>query len=182
MKDKIRPFYTEIQGYYKSQLEIKSGIYSKEIWTAIDSTIDDLNSVSGKDYNKFKLQSALRTVNGHHFLDSDIFLLKLGGLISRLFGEYFENEQAPFQGMPSTIINQNTSQSQNVQVSILLEIQSKIDDSLSKTTDENEKGFLNEVKSKLATVQNVAQLLNLIFMTADKFNIAITALKRMFSL
>lgn len=99
-----------------------------------------------------------------------------------MFGEYFENEQAPFQGMPSTIINQNTSQSQNVQVSILLEIQSKIDDSLSKTTDENEKGFLNEVKSKLATIQNVAQLLNLIFMTADKFNIAITALKGMFSL
>jgi hypothetical protein len=71
---------------------------------------------------------------------------KLGGLISWLHGKYFTDEPPPFSGMPSTVIIQ--VQQQSVSVQMLLDIQTKIDEALTKAKGEKEQGFLKKFNLK----------------------------------
>jgi hypothetical protein len=78
-----------------------------------------LNNVSNEDYNRFKLRKGGWT-------DSLTYRTKVSGLISRLHGQYFSDEVAPFSGMPSTVITQTQHQSQLLQVQMLPDFQDRI--------------------------------------------------------
>ena len=110
------------------------------------------------------------------------FRNKLGGLISRLHGEYFSDEVAPFSGMPSTVISQTQQQSQSFQVQMLLEIQSKIDKQLHnlEAGDTKKRNFLEKVKGALKSVRDSTGFVALLLTTAQEFGLSVKELLELF--
>jgi len=164
MKEKIRPIYSEFQGYL-SQLA-KSGFTSEEaVWTPYNQAVEELESVSQDDYSRYKMQP-----NQAGLADVRVLRIKLGGLISRLHGKYFIGEQVPFSGMPSTIITQSQGQSQDFRVEMVLNIQGKIDERISKFDEgSKERSFLQKIKDSLSSVKDIHQLLMLLLQTGKTF-------------
>ncbi len=176
MKIKIRPVYSELQGYLtQAPSAERMSVYRKEaleLSKQLSGSIDELNEITGGDYNKFRTEVFSETANGFSMitLNINVYRLKLGGLISRLHGTYFADESPPFSGMPSTIINQN--QHQNQTVHILLEIQSKIDEKLNKLPEGKEKTFLEKVKASLSGVSSITGLITLLLQTAKDLGLS----------
>lgn len=177
-KERIRPLYAELQGLL-SQAPKGTSIDNAAFWNHFNELIDELNDVSGKDYSRFKLTPI--SGDGFYWLHTSIYCTKLGGLISRLHGEYFSDEVAPFGGMPSTVISQTQQQSQSFQVQMLLEIQSKIDEKLHELEPEDKKrGFLEKVKGALTSVRNTSELVTLLLATGQQFGLTIKELLELF--
>lgn len=175
----IRPLYSELQGYLSQAPVIKETtdcIYDSATWEQVNIAIDELNTVTKKDYSRFKINPE----SGDDFVRISTHRTKLGGIISRLHAEYFSSEPAPFSGMPNTVINQSLSQQQTTQIAFLLEIQSFIDKKLSEVADEKEKGFLTAVKSNLANIKSFMELVQLIMATAQTFGISFDKLTQIF--
>lgn len=178
-KEKIRTSYSELQGLLSQAPPVKdkNGVYrsvSNEVLDHLHHVIDELNSVSKEDYSRFKMRTGGWT-------DYLLYRTKLSGLISRLHGEYFSDEPAPFSGMPSTVISQTQQQSQSFQIQMLLEIQSKIDEKLHELEPEDKKrGFLEKVKGALSSVNNAAGLIALILSTGQQFDLTIKELLELF--
>ena len=146
MKDKIRPIYSELQGYFSQAPEATCG--EKESMTILllvdqlNSSIQELEQVSQKTILAIKRKFKTTPWNNNsarRYFDLLSYRSKLGGLISRLYGEYFSDELAPFSGMPSTVINQHQSQNQTTHVQILLDFQSKIDEKIKEHADGSKK-------------------------------------------
>jgi hypothetical protein len=80
----------------------------------VNQAIDELNSVSGENYDRFKIDSEMEPDDDPLFSAFDIveFRFTLNGLILRLYGEYFFNEPPPFSGTPSTVIVRTQEQNQ----------------------------------------------------------------------
>jgi hypothetical protein len=165
MKEEIRPIYAELWGYFLSlpkEEANKSTINDPNIWEQLNKTIDELSTISGNDYNKFKIESKkidqfgkiLQSVN---ILD---YKQKLNGLISKVHTQFFFDESSPFSdnSPPNLQVNQSQNQEQNVEIKIALEIQSLIDEKLNQKGEqisEKEKTFLEKVKESLKDIKNV---------------------------
>jgi|ERR1700722_8262523 len=161
-KKKIRPFYSELQGYLSQAptIQAKPYLFGDEghEWEQVNGVIDQLNTITGKNYDRFRITLERDAEN----LSITIYRTKLGGIISYLHGEYFFDEPAPFSGMPSNVITTNLNQQQSQQQTItvtLLELQSKIDKRLAETTDEKQKSFLQKLKDQLPIIVTVSQLI-----------------------
>ena len=184
-KEKVKPIYSELQGYLsqapKESPERPNAVTGdKLVWTQYNLTIDELNNVSGENYDRFKIQPK-PNVRGSIYMGIIAYRSKLGGLISRLHAEYFSDEQAPLSETPSTVISQTQKQSQSFQVQMLLEIQSKIDKKLQELGPEDKKrGFLEKVKGALTSVRNTAELIALILSTGQQFDLTIKELLELF--
>lgn len=179
-KEDVRPIYAELQGCLSQAPpgKDKNGVSrapSDVILEHFNHVIDELNNVSNEDYNRFKLRTGGWT-------NSLTYRTKLDGLISRLYGKYFSDEPAPFSGMPSQVISQTQQQSQSFQVELLLQIQSKIDEQLSKLEagDTKKRNFLEKVKDALKSVRNTAALVALILATGKEFGLTIDELWELF--
>lgn len=188
MKDKIRPIYSELQGYLSQAPEATSGrerIYDDtSLVNQLNSSIQELEQLTQKDYSRYKerIQITVWNRGTRQFFDLLSYRSKLGGLISRLYGEYFSDESAPFSGMPSTIINQHQSQSQTTHVQILLDFQSKIDKKIKAYKDDSkEKTFLEKVRGALSKVGNVTELFTLILRTGRDIGLTIDDILKIFS-
>ncbi len=177
-KEAIRPIYSELQGYL-AQAPDEGSTRDMGVWGDYNETIKELNSLTEKSYDKFNL-TPTRGGGGSQYLMYDVYRGKLGGLIARLHGEYFSDEPAPFASMPSTIINQTQSQSQSVQVKILLEMNDLINEKLGKA-EGKEKTFLEKIKAGLSTVKNAGELITLITAAAKTVGIPIDQLASIFS-
>jgi len=182
MKNDIRPLYYELQGYLSQSPSFDNKnepiLYEESMWGQFHTTINELNQTTGKNYDKFKI-TPLRGDFGP-FVRISEYRSKLGGLISRLHGEYFNDEPAPFSGMPNTIIQQNQQQTQSTQIQILLEIQSIIDKNLEKTVDPIEKSFLEKIKSSLSLAKSVPELMSLILSTGSSLGMTIDQVLKFF--
>jgi hypothetical protein len=180
--EQIKPIYGELIGYLSQapNPEKVSVTRQSQIWEQYHSTIDELNEISEKDYNRFKIDIVNQSDSS--YIDISVYRNKLSGLISRLHGEYFSNEPAPFSGMPTTVVSQIQEQSQSLQVQMLLEVQSKIDEKLSNLDKSKikEKGFLEKVKISLSSVRSVAQLIWLLLSTAKDCGLSLDELKELF--
>ena len=178
-KKNIKPIYAELQGCLSQAPpgKDKDGVsreVSDDILNHFNHVIDELNNVTNEDYNRFKLRTGGWT-------DSLTYRTKLSGLISRLHGQYFSNEVAPFSGMPSTVITQTQQQSQSFQVELLLQMQSKIDEQLYKLKPgDNKRSFLEKVKGALKSVRNTSELIALILATGQEFGLTLKELKELF--
>src|SRR3989344_2146785 len=188
MKDKIRPIYSELQGYLSQAPEATSGrerIYDDtSLVNQFNSSIQELEQLTQKDYSRYKerVQTTQWNRGTRQFFDLLSYRSKLGGLISRLFGEYFSDEPAPFSGMPSTIINQHQSQNQTTHVQILLDFQSKIDEKIKEHADgSKEKTFLERIKGALSKVGNVTELFTLILRTGKDIGLTLNDILKLFS-
>lgn len=170
MKEKIKPIYSELQGYL-SQIPNKSDSYAQELWNQPNKAIDELITISGKDYSRFKT-SPLQGQLGQ-FIRVESIRTNLGGLISKLYGEYFSDEQPPFSGMPSTIINQ--TQTQNQSINILLEIQEKIISEIPNHKEgTKERTFLEKVKSTLPNIKTTTDIFSNILKIGSELGLHIS--------
>ena len=188
MKDKVRPIYNELQGYLSQAPEATSGrerIYDDtSLVNQLNSSIQELEQLTQKDYTRYKerVQSTPWNRDVRQFFDLLSYRSKLGGLISRLYGEYFSDEPAPFSGMPSTIVNQHQSQNQSTYVQILLDFQSKIDEKIRNYTEgSKEKTFLEKIKGALSKVGNITDLFALILKTGKDIGLTLDDVFKMFS-
>lgn len=188
MKDKIRPIYNELQGYLSQAPEASSGrerIYDDtSLVNQLNLSIQELEQITQKDYSRYKerIQTTPWDRSVRQFFDLLSYRSKLGGLISRLYGEYFSDESAPFSGMPSTIINQHQSQGQITHVQILLDFQSKIDEKIRNYTDgSKERTFLEKIKGALSHAGNVADLFRLILQIGKEVGLSIEEISKIFS-
>lgn len=177
-KKTIRPVYSELQGYLNQAPNVgehgSSTTTDQTLWTQLNSTIDELNSVSGTDFSKFKI-TGIKQGQKDLYINVSEYRTKLGGLITRLHGTYFSDEQAPFYGMPSTTItlsNQNR-QEQSQHQTMVFELQSLIDNKLVELPDGKEKNFLINLKQGLGTVKDFASLLLLISNLGQEYGIGI---------
>lgn len=181
-KDDIRPFYGEFIGFLSQIPELKrndEGFDDKAVWEQYNASVELLSKVSDKDYSSFKIEP-LESGTFGSFIRLLTYRQKLGGLIARLHQEYFRDEPAPFSGVPSVVVNQ--TQEQNQSVTILLEVQSKIDEQLPQYEDgSKEHSFLKKLKSSLPTISNVTQLISTIGKVANDFGIGPEAIANMFS-
>lgn len=179
-KDKIRPLYSEFQGYLSQTPKLRDArdIVDDSDWMRYNEVVKELNQIAGENYNKFLIKPEI--LNDHTIVLVSTYRQTLGGLISRLHAEYFSDEPAPFSGMPSTIITQTQQQSQSIQM--YLDIQSKIDEAIPNFEDgSKEKGFLEKFKSSLNTASNVNDLFKLCFKLATELGVSIATLLKIFS-
>ncbi|MFQ5441869.1 MAG: hypothetical protein ACE5EB_03985 [Thermodesulfobacteriota bacterium] len=182
MKEKIRPIYSELQGYLtqapsSGQMDIAS------IREQLNSSIDELNLRTEKDYSIYKIAFKDCYSDGRR-IQVDIYKFKLGGLIARLHGEYFSVESAPFTGMPSTVIHTTQTQSQSIdfKLTLLLNVQNKIDEQLPNFPEgSKEKTFLQKLKSSLPGIKDATQLLFQLFTLAKSSGLSVDDLSKIFS-
>lgn len=180
--DKVKPIYSELQGYLSQAPAGDKVAYLRDpsLWQQYNGTIDELNTVSGNDYNKFKITNILNDGGEPYILNSD-YRSKLNGLIMRLYGEFFETETSPFSGSPSTVVTQHQSQTQTTQIAMIMDFQSVIDKKLyGSDLEEKEKTFLEKIKASLPSVKTFAELMNLVITIAKSLNISIDQIAKIF--
>jgi len=181
MKQKIRPIYSELQGYLSQapNQELLSFIKNDVFWNQINNTIEELSYVSKKNYDNFKINP--ETNESDQYIDTIVCRLKLGGLIAKLHGEFFSDEPAPFSGMPSTAINLTQNQNQTVQIEILLNMQAKICEKINQyEVGSKERSFLEKVKVSLKSVSNIVQLVLLLLKTGKEIGLTIEQMLSIF--
>lgn len=178
MKNTIRPIYSELQGYLSQAPEATSGrerIYDDtSLVDQLNSSIDELQQVSQKDYSRYKEVIRSTGWNGsmQRYFDLLSYRSKLGGLISRLYGEYFSDEIAPFSSMPSTVINQHQSQNQFQSQNVVLELHERIISEIPKHAEgTKERSFLEKLKSSLSTVKNITDILAIALKLGGEFGL-----------
>lgn len=159
MKDKIRPLYSELHGYLvEAPLATDVSSYDTILVENLNKLIDKISAITTEKYERFKVRiiSARTTLPGYSTpADFQIqeYRSHLSGLIANLHGQFFSDEPPPFSGMPNTVINATQMQSQSVDIQLILTIQSKIDEQLSKFPEgSNERtwaypGFVDTPKS-----------------------------------
>lgn len=165
MKEQIRPLYSELKGYL-SAVPDKDTIYDStatSICNQLNGTIDQLNSITNKEYNKFKINPRNEQWNQSYrtILSIIDYKNKLSGLINNIQGEFFSEEQVSLGGQPSTIINTHQTQSQSQSLSIALELQEKIISEIPKHKEgSKERNFLEKMKFALPTIKSVTDVLS----------------------
>lgn len=100
MKDKVKPIYFELQGYLSQAPEREKGlIFEKEVWTQHNKTIGELEEITGKKYDRYRINPESTDWNGvmRQCITCQAYRTILGGLISRLHGEYFPDEISPIR-------------------------------------------------------------------------------------
>lgn len=182
MNNQIRPIYQELQGYLSQIPNSNSpheSTYTKTLWEQLNEAIDELNAISKKDYNKFKIAPGKSQTK--KYVNILALRTKLGGLIDRLHAEYFSDEPNPFSGSPTTVITQKQHQEQSAHVVMLLEVQGIIIEKLNdENTSSEEKEFLESIKGGLAGIKSVVELISLILSTALIMGIEIPRLIEIF--
>jgi len=181
-QEDIRPIYHELQGYVSKapSSDGVSYIHDAELWESANQAIEELNKISGEDYNRFKMVPQKRGQGTGYILEQNTYRGKLAGLIARLHGQYFASEPAPFSGMPSTVISQTQVQSQT-QTQMVLNLQSKIDEQLRNLEPGDKRHtFLEKVKGALASVKDYAGVLALYITTAHEVGLTLEELLELF--
>jgi len=181
--EKIRPIYYELQGFLKQAPSTdRFETDDQTLWETLHSTIDELNSVTGIDYSKYKVNIE-PSIYGQHKLEMKVsdYRNKLSGLIMRLYGEYFFKDSTPFENGPNMVVNQTNQQT--VQISMVLEIQSLIDKQLNNNSDlkSEEKNFLEKIKSSLVNIKSVSDLINLILVTGTSLGLSLAQVAQLFN-
>ena len=183
-KEEIRPIYSELQGYLSQapkRTDKARYIDKQELWKSYNSAINELEKITGSDYERYKIQPT-QIRDSAPFVVIDYYRSNLGGIIARLHGEYFSDEPAPFSGMPSTSINLQQQQSQSVQVEIVMEIYDLIHEKLSQAEEGTpEKTFLEKIKGSIKAVRSIPQFISLLFTIAKECGLNIEQLKDLFT-
>ena len=180
-KEEIRPMYSEFQGYLFQTPKPKdvSEIFSDDaIWKQYNEAVKELEKISNENYKRFYIKPDRES--NYDIVRVASLRSILGGLISRLHSKYFSDEQAPFDGMPSTVITQTQTQNQSVQM--FLDFNNKINDKLNTAEGgSEEKDFLEKFRSKLGTATSISEIFKLCFQLAKNCGIGVAALLKLFS-
>jgi hypothetical protein len=185
-KEKIRPIYSELQGYLSQAPTAKTSddmTYDIKLWEQYNNTVKILNEITHKNHDRFLIDSRDEDGIRQAYIYVSLYRQKLGGLIAALHAEYFSDEPAPFSGMPSTVIHQTQQQSQAIDIQMLLDIRGKIEQELPQQKEgSNEKKFLQKLKDLLGNIKSSSQLFSQILSTAKEFGLSPDAISRLLGL
>ena len=182
IKSKVRPSYEELQGYL-SQTPMPQQPFDlcaeDDPWLQYNQAVEVLSKITGDDYARFLIEPKL--MNGDKIVLLGTYRNKLGGIIGWIHATYFPNEDKPFSGSPQTVLSLNQdlslSQSQSQSIKMVLDLQIRIDEEITKSKDDPKKlSFLNKVKSGLNHVKDGTDVLKLLLNTAKDFGINISDL------
>ncbi|MGH2613212.1 MAG: hypothetical protein ACRDFB_09240 [Rhabdochlamydiaceae bacterium] len=164
LKQEIKPIYEELQGYL-AQCQNENGyIWNSAIWNQIYNCIDQLNQITHNDFNRFKPIIIDDHQNEDH-IEYHEYKSKLNALIMNLHGRYFQDDSTPFSGAPNMVI----SQTQNTQITMIMDVQTLIDKQLfGNNLEPDERSFLEQIKANLSGIKSVADLIALILSTANQ--------------
>ena len=99
MKEIVKPIYFELQGYLSQAPEREKGyIFEEQVWIQHNKTIDELEKNTGKEYTRYRINPTDSEAFGgvtRKQITVQAYRTVLGGLISRLHGEYFPDESSP---------------------------------------------------------------------------------------
>ncbi len=178
----IRSLYAEFMGYFNQAPQQKENpaIYNSQMWEQVNKSIKRLSEVSSKNYDDFLIR--VDRDESLVYVETMVYRLKLGGLISKLHAEYFPTLPEPFSGKPSIVISQSQQQNQQVFIQILLDLQSKIDEKLPSLPEgSKQKTFFQKLKGSLSATTGIVDLLNKIFTFAKECGVPNEELMKLFS-
>ena len=93
----VKPIYFELQGYLSQAPEREKGvIFERQVWQQHNQTVEEVEKITGKKYDRYKIQPAGNYAMGPG-VTVQAYRTILGGLISRLHGEYFPDEISPIK-------------------------------------------------------------------------------------
>ena len=172
-KEQVRPLYGQLQGLLKG-LPNRDGYFrGEESWLLYHQVIEELNNITGKDYNLFKVKTD--GVGQGASVDLEAYRTQVSSLISRLQGEFFHEEPAD-GSTPSTIINQNqtSTQNQSTNIQIALDIQGRVSEKIEDHKEgSQERSFLEKLKGKLNGVNGFFGALKVILDTAKDYGLTL---------
>lgn len=174
----LMPVYGELRGFLKQSNAIQE--HEIGIVEQFNSAVDELQSVTGEDYARFKVQirTAHRTMPNRRYFHQNEYRTNVSGLVGRLHAKYFQDETDPLGTAPSTVISQQ--QHTQIQVQIAVEVTSAIEQALAKNPSEKEKSFLQAIKERLSTVKSAAGLIAMIATEAKAHGIGVDDLVKLF--
>lgn len=178
IKEKVRPIYEELKGYLAQcpPAEKAYYLYNSYYWTQIDGVIQQLNEITGKNFDKFKITLIPSTMRDEAHIENSEYRSKVNGLIMNLKGTYF-NEDNPFGGSPMVSVNQT----QTTQITMLMDFQSLIDKRLyGENLKPEEKTFLEKVKAVLPTVKSATEITGLVIKMAKDSGLDIHSVAKIF--
>ncbi len=182
IKQKVQPIYKQLQGYLGQAPTAEKGYYEYNsfYWTTLNNCIEQLNKITGDDYSQFQVTVIPMQEGDDEKIERNEYRMQINGLIMYLKGTYFPEESDPFGGNPLVSVNQ----SQNVQVTMLLEFTTLIDKVLygenGKNLKPEEKTFLEKVKNELPSVKTAAELLATVIKMAKDSGLDIHAVAKLF--
>ena len=180
----LKAIYSELRGYLAQAPGIKDeyDIYEESVWIQYNEAVNLLNKISGKDYSRFCIKPEQSPMSTSLSINVVAYRNKLGGLISRLHGEYFTEEPNPLDGVPSTVIAQNQQQGQSVHIQMLFEMQDIIDKKIPNYPEgSEERNFLQKLKDSLRYISSVKEIFQTIFKMAKASGLDPDALYKIFS-
>lgn len=181
--NEIKSLYAEFMGILSQTPTAKDqvAIYDNQIWEQYNNSVKKLSEISKKDYSNFVIRVE-STEYRVEYIDTATYRSKLGGLISKLHAEYFDNLPEPFSGKPSTVINLSQNQNQQIIFQLVLDVQSKIDEKLPSLPEgSKEKTFFQKLKGSLNATTGVIDLINKIFVFAKESGVSTDQLMKLFS-
>lgn len=185
-KEKVRPVLAELKGYQSAAPDPEKGsrLFDDHFWKQYNSTIDELNTITGSDYNKFKLQPQAEDWNGRYITmaKTQDYVSKLSGLINRVSAEYFSDEKSSISG-PSTVINTHQTQSQSQQQSMVVDIAMFIAEKKSDyAKGTKERVFLEKAGEAIKETKNVTDIISTIISIATACGLSLPALAKIFGI
>lgn len=191
MKEKIRPIYLQLTGVLAQTPSFDnphSTMSSEVIWEGYNKIVEKLNSVSGKDYSEFKVESKTEMWNSgsHRIVNGTFFRQQLNGLINHLHAEYFQDERPPFSGEAPAIFQQNQTVSQNTDVQVLMMTVLEVQEKLIKKEGEYDPGtpeniFIKTFKEALKGTKNNIDLISSLLQSALTAGLTLEKLKSIFN-
>ncbi len=182
-REEIRFLMEELKGYLTQapNPSLVPVINERPVWENYNRVIEELNTLTGRDYSKFKVIAEQGTFKVE-FVGVVTYRSNLSGLINRLRAEYLPDEPEVSSQNPTTVINQTITQQQSVQ-HLALELQSVVDKKLLGSADlePKERTFLEKVKSSLGNVTSFVEAINTILKLAKDLGIDPSSLIKMFS-
>ncbi len=182
-KRELKAIYSELRGYLAQAPDIKYEypIHEESVWEQYNAAVNLLNEISGKDYSHFSIKPEQSPSSTRPSIGIIAYRNKLGGLISKLHGEYFADEPNPLDGVPSTIMTQSQEQNQSVHIQMLLDIRSKIDEKIPNYPEgSKERNYLQKLKSLLSSMKSGSQILQTILKMAKDFKLNIDDISTFF--
>jgi hypothetical protein len=186
--NKLRPIFMALKGL-RSDAPDGTGIYrmgnGRHIAENFNDLIDELITIDNTaNYKKYTVDITVDSYDGSKYMDKVQYKSNISALLMTLHGKYFyETESEPFSGAPSNITyqTQNQTQSQSIDVTVLLNLQEYLNTKLSDNSyNKEEKSFIETVKTKLTSVKKFGDLINLIFLTAQTYGITIERMIQIF--
>ncbi|MHC4459091.1 MAG: hypothetical protein ACYS0I_18780 [Planctomycetota bacterium] len=182
-KEKIEHVYSELQGCLSQATKAKTSanaFYDAQIWNQYNEAVDELNNISGNNYDRFRIHPETSGPFGD-FVRSITYRSKLAALILRLHNEFFSDAPAPFSDKPATDLRRRQQQSRFFQMQMILEIQSKIDEKIPEFNEgSKEKEFLEKAKASLASIKSATQLVSLLLKTGRELDLTIEQMSELF--